>query len=74
MATKTLSVTEDAYLRLVRLKRPRESFSDVIGRITGKEDLRHFAGAISADFADELASASRDFRTRLSSDANRRGG
>lgn len=74
MATKTLSVTEDAYRRLASLKRDRESFSDVIGRLTGKEDLRRFSGAISTAFADELTQHSQEFRARLSQDAKRRNG
>ena len=38
MATKSLTITEDAYERLRSHKRDDESFSDVIGRLTGAEE------------------------------------
>jgi predicted CopG family antitoxin len=46
MATKTVSVTLEAYERLKREKLEGESFSDVIIRLTerGKKDLIEFAG------------------------------
>ena len=68
MATKTLSISDDAYVRLRNLKAPGESFSDVIGRLAGRPDLMRFAGAISPDFARELDAASADLRARIESD------
>jgi predicted CopG family antitoxin len=48
MVTKTLTITKDAYERLKALKRPDESFSKVIKRITeDKQDIMRFAGALS---------------------------
>ncbi len=38
MATKSLTITEDAYKRLKSHKRDDESFSEVIERLTGAED------------------------------------
>jgi predicted CopG family antitoxin len=70
--TKTLSITDDAYHRLLGLKQSGESFSDVIGRLTGKEDLRRFVGVIPPELANELAAASKDFRSRFHRDARRR--
>jgi predicted CopG family antitoxin len=62
MATKTLSVDEEAYLRLVRAKRDRrESFSTVIKRARwdqGKKRcgdlLARACGTVSADVLDAL--------------------
>ncbi len=48
MVTKTITVTKDAYEQLKALKRPDESFSEEIKRITGsKQDIMRFAGALS---------------------------
>jgi predicted CopG family antitoxin len=62
MATKTFSVDEEAYLRLVRAKRDRrESFSTVIKRARwdqGKKRcgdlLARASGTVSADVLDAL--------------------
>ncbi len=45
MATKTITITEDAYELLARLKRENESFSDVIKRNFNKGSILEFAGA-----------------------------
>ena len=37
MATKTITVTEEAYERLRAMKREEESFTDVLLRLTGAE-------------------------------------
>ena len=47
MATKTLSITEEAYERLSSKKRGKESFSEVINRITNKKSLLDFVGILS---------------------------
>lgn len=73
MGTKTISITEDAYHRLERLKEKGESFSDVIRRLSGGADLQRYAGTISDELGDELRSASEAFRTRFDEDARHRG-
>ena len=46
MATKTISIMDDAYHILAEKKRKSESFSEVIRRITkGKRDIMELAGA-----------------------------
>ena len=46
MATKTLTIMEDAYEMLAHRKGKNESFSDVIRRVVGKKnDIMQFAGA-----------------------------
>lgn len=69
VATKTISVTLDAYRRLQRLRRDRESYSDVIKRLSGGADLMSYAGSISDDLARELTASSEDFRRRFERDS-----
>ncbi len=54
MATKTISITEEAYSRLASKKHGKESFSEVINRITNKVSLLNFAGILSKEDADKL--------------------
>lgn len=54
MATKTLTITEDAYNRLASLKSQSESFSETIKRVLPKIDLRNFHGIISQEMGNEM--------------------
>lgn len=54
MATKTISITEEAYERLKVRKEKNESFTDVINKITGKRDIMEFAGILSNEEADKI--------------------
>ena len=54
MASKTITISEDAYERLKSLKEEDESFSDVINKITRERSLLEIAGILSEDEADEL--------------------
>ena len=54
MAIKNISITTEAYERLARLKKDRESFSEVITRITRKAKLDDFFGVLSKESADEI--------------------
>jgi len=62
MATKTISITEDAYKRLANLKNENESFSMVIERVTGKVKLDNFFGVLSRKSADQLEKAIKEGR------------
>ncbi len=54
MATKTISITEEAYERLNRRKKERESFSEVINRLAGKQSLACFSGILSGKETSKL--------------------
>ena len=57
MATKTITVTEEAYNRLARLKKENESFSEIITRVTSHARLKDFFGILSKESADRLERA-----------------
>lgn len=54
MATKTLTITEDAYDSLDILKKGNESFSEVIRRLTSKVHLTDFAGILTDEETKEV--------------------
>ena len=54
MATKTISITEEAYERLKMKKEKNESFTDVINKITGRRSLLELAGIFSEEDATKL--------------------
>ena len=54
MATKTISITEEAYERLRMKKEKNESFTDVINRIAGKRDIMEFAGILTDEDAKKM--------------------
>lgn len=47
MATKTISITREAYDRLKARKGPEDSFSDVILRLTDRRPLAEYAGMLA---------------------------
>jgi len=64
MATKTISLAEDAYDRLAAEKREGESFSDVVRRLTAGVSLAAFHGVLSPETATDLEDAIEATRTR----------
>jgi predicted CopG family antitoxin len=57
VATKTLTITEAAYERLAAEKRPGESFTDVILRLTKKRSLFDLHKIVTKQEADSIAEA-----------------
>lgn len=54
MATKNISITDGAYKRLAGLREGKESFSEIITRITQKRQLLALAGLLSEGAARDL--------------------
>ena len=70
MAVKTLTIKEEVYKKLVKLKRENESFSNLIERlIERKNSIRFFKGVlrdsrILDDINKEIMSERKKFRER----------
>lgn len=61
MGTKVISIMDDAYDLLVKYKRPRESFSEVIRRLAPKRgNLMDFAGAWSHLSKEDITAMKND--------------
>ena len=54
MATKTISITDEAYGILKSRKNDSDSFSDIIVKLAGKKKLASFYGILSEKSADTL--------------------
>jgi predicted CopG family antitoxin len=68
--TKVISLSERAYGTLKKLKRPNESFSDLVLRMAGQRDRRsilEFAGAWKGDDIDAVFSQVMKDRERSAS-------
>lgn len=67
MATRNISLSEDAYEALKNLKTEEESFSDVVERISGKHsDITRLAGSFPeiGDVKEDLEEERKSIRTR----------
>lgn len=62
--TRTINVTDEAYEALRGLKRPRESFTDVILRLAGRRSLGELAGILSGPRGDAFQAAIREGRAK----------
>ena len=71
MATKLVSLTEEAYERLDGKKTSGESFSDVVLRLTGKIKLTDFAGILTEEEAAKIEKKVKDLRAKSRGRANR---
>jgi predicted CopG family antitoxin len=57
MGTRTISLAEDAYEALSAMRRPGESFTDVVRRLTRTRSLTELGEAMDSEAAEEVASA-----------------
>ncbi|HET6403472.1 MAG TPA: antitoxin VapB family protein [Candidatus Thermoplasmatota archaeon] len=57
MGVRTLTITDAAYERLAAMKRPGESFTDVVLRLTGRRSLARLGELLSPAEASALAEA-----------------
>jgi len=57
MARKTISVTLEAYKRLQAMKRPKESFSDLVIRLTERRALADFGGMLGHSSVETIREA-----------------
>ena len=64
MATKSITITNEAYDRLVSFKGSNESFSDVVNKLTKRNNLRKLVGLISKEEADLLKKRIADLRSK----------
>lgn len=64
MGSRTISVSDEAYARLKALKKPGESFSDTINRLTSRKRLSEIAGVLNDEDVEVIERAVASVRTR----------
>lgn len=57
MGTKTISIKDEAYERLKRLKREGESFTNLVNRLTKKRSILELSKLVDKEEAESLAEA-----------------
>lgn len=65
MATKCITITDEAYKRLASFKENNESFSDVVNKLTKRSSLWELVGLLSNKEADELEKNIEDTARRM---------
>ncbi len=71
MATKCITITNEAYEKLAAQKQGKESFSDVINRIIPSRSLLELAGILTIKEADEMKKYLQESRKRSEERINR---
>lgn len=64
MGTRTISISDEAYGRLKAMKKEKESFTDVIKRLTGRRSLLEIAGFLKEDEALEMEKVIKEMRKK----------
>lgn len=64
MGTRTLAVSDEVYARLRALKRPGESFTDLLDRLSGRPSLMDLAGALPREEVATLRRVVEEGRAR----------
>ena len=71
MATKTISLDEEAYERLKARKKEGESFSETVKRLAGERSWNEVTGILSEEEAADLEGAIEEGRTKSRKRSNR---
>ncbi len=66
MGTKNIAISDEAYQRLKALKKPGESFTEVIERMTRSKGVLDLAGILSPPQADQVEERMRNLREESS--------
>jgi predicted CopG family antitoxin len=66
MGTKNIAISDEAYQRLKTLKRPGESFTEVIERMTRSRGILELAGTLSPRQAAQVKERVREIRDESS--------
>jgi len=64
MGTRTIAVSDEVYNQLKALKRPDESFTDLLRRLAGKPSLLQLVGVLSKDQVAALRQTVAEGRAR----------
>jgi predicted CopG family antitoxin len=62
MGTKNISISEEAYERLAALKRPNESFTEVINRLARKRSILELVGTLTEEEGEEMRRSLEELR------------
>lgn len=65
MATKCITITSEAYEKLASFKDEKESFSDVINKLTKKSSLLDLVGVLTKEEAHTLRNNVTELRGRM---------
>ena len=65
MATKTVTITEEAYNLLKSVKKDSESFTDAIVRVAKKDSLLKLVGILSTGEAERMREHIKDARKKM---------
>lgn len=65
MATKTITITEEAYNLLKNMKEDKESFTDAIVKVAKKDSLSRLVGVLSHEEAEKMRKHIKDSRKRM---------
>lgn len=71
MATKTITITEEAYEKLKMRKKGNESFSEVISRVMPYTDWADFIGIFSEKSASKLERSIKEMRKESEEELDR---
>jgi predicted CopG family antitoxin len=66
MGARNISISDEAYERLKSVKKPNESFTDVINRLTGRRSILELAGILTKDEARTMKHEIKEIRKKSS--------